>query len=91
MDRGPTGAAVDLGATLDGSSDCKLSKMRVYSVRPLTALGPGALGKAAHRHFPKPQKFEMGVSKGVPNFFFPNLKIASANITAIGCISFLIL
>jgi len=61
VDRGPTGAAVDLGATLAGSSDCKLSKMRVYSVRPLTALGPGALGKAAHRHFPKPQKFEMGV------------------------------
>jgi hypothetical protein len=75
VDRGPTGAAVDLGATLDGSSDCKLSKMRVYSVRPLTALGPGALGKAAHRHFPKPQKFEMGVSKGVPNFFFPNFKL----------------
>jgi hypothetical protein len=25
--------------------------------------------------------------KGVPNFFFPNLKIASANISAIGCTS----
>jgi hypothetical protein len=24
--------------------------------------------------------------RGVPNFFFPNLKIASANINAIGCI-----
>ena len=47
--RGRTGAAVDLGATLAGSSDCKLSKMRVYSVRPLTALGPGALGKAGPR------------------------------------------
>jgi hypothetical protein len=44
---------VDLGATLPGSSDYKLSKMRGVSVRPLTALGPGALGKAAHRHSPR--------------------------------------
>ena len=55
--RGPTGAAVDLGATLAGSSDCRLSKMRACSVRPLPALGPGALGKAAHRHFPQPFYF----------------------------------
>ena len=48
---------VDLGATLPGSSDYKLSKMRGVSVRPLTALGPGALGKAAHRHFPQPFYF----------------------------------
>jgi hypothetical protein len=49
--------AVDLRATLPGSSDYKLSKMRGVSVRPLTALGPGALGKAAHRHFPQPFYF----------------------------------
>ena len=55
--RGPTGAAVDLGATLAGSSDCRLSKMRACSVRPLPALGPGALGKAAHRHFLQPFYF----------------------------------
>jgi len=42
---------VDLGATLPGSSDYKLSKMRGVSVRPLTALGPGALGKAAQPPF----------------------------------------
>ena len=34
--------------------------MRACSVRPLPALGPGALGKAAHRHFPQ------------PFYFFPN-------------------
>jgi hypothetical protein len=49
--------------------------MRVYSVRPLTALGPGALGKAAHRHFPKPQKFEMGVSKESPTSSFQIFKL----------------
>ena len=57
--RGPTGAAVDLGATLAGSSDCRLSKMRACSVRPLPALGPGALGKAAiaifHSRFISPK------------------------------------
>jgi len=52
--RGRTGAAVDLGATLAGSSDCRLSKMRACSVRLLPTLGPGALGKADHRHFPQP-------------------------------------
>ena len=52
--RGRTEAAVDLGATLAGSSDCRLSKMRACSGRPLPALGPGALGKAARRHFPLP-------------------------------------
>jgi hypothetical protein len=31
--------------------------MRACSVRPLPALGPGALGKAAHRHFPQPFYF----------------------------------
>ncbi len=55
--RGPTGAAVDLGATLADSSDCRVSKMLACSVRPLPALGPGALGKAAHRHFPQPFYF----------------------------------
>ncbi len=44
--RGPTGAAVDLRATLAGSSDYRLSKMRPCSVRPLPALDPGAPGDA---------------------------------------------
>ncbi len=52
--RGRAVQAVDLGATLTDSSDYKLSKMRGVSVRPLTALGPGSLGKVAHRHFPHP-------------------------------------
>ena len=46
--------AVDLGATLTCRSDYKLSQMRGVSVRPLTALGRGSLGKAAHRHFAPP-------------------------------------
>ena len=50
-DHGRAVQAVDLGATLTCRSDYKLSQMRGVSVRPLTALGRGSLGKAAHRHF----------------------------------------
>ncbi len=35
-----------------GSSDCRLSKIRPCSVRPLTVFGPDTLGKETHRHFP---------------------------------------
>ena len=45
---------VELGATLTGSSEDKISQIRGVSVRPLTTLGPGSLGKAAHRHFAEP-------------------------------------
>ena len=38
-----------MGATLAGSFDSKLSKMRAFSDRLLTALGPGALGNASPR------------------------------------------
>ena len=51
--RGRTGAAVDLGATLADSSDCKLPKIRECSVRPLTALVLDALGKVPRLHFPQ--------------------------------------
>ena len=47
--RGRTGAALDLGATLAVSFDSNLSKMRAFSDRLLTALGPGALGNASPR------------------------------------------
>ena len=47
--RGRTGAAVDLGATQAVSFDSKISKMRAFSDRLLTALGPGALGNASPR------------------------------------------
>ena len=53
-DHGRAVQAVDLGATLTCRSDYKLSQMRGVSVRPLTALGRGSLGKAAHRHFAPP-------------------------------------
>ncbi len=43
--RGRTGAALDLGATLAGSFDSKLSKMRAFSDRPLTALGLSRSGR----------------------------------------------
>ncbi len=49
--------SVELGATLTGSSEDKISQMRGVSVRPLTALGPGSLGKAVkavHLHFAEP-------------------------------------
>jgi hypothetical protein len=47
--RGRTGAALDPGATLAGSFDSKLSKMRALSYRLITALGPGALTNAFPR------------------------------------------
>ncbi len=50
--RGRTGAALDLGATLAGSSGQNISASGL-SEHPLTALGPGALGKAVHVHFPE--------------------------------------
>ena len=43
--RGRTGAALDLGATLAGSFDSNLSKMRAFSDRPLTALGLARSGR----------------------------------------------
>jgi hypothetical protein len=43
--RGRTGAALDLGATLAGSFDSKLSTMRAFSDRPLTALGLARSGR----------------------------------------------
>jgi hypothetical protein len=43
--RGRTGAAADLGATLAGSSDCKQSKMRACSGRPLSSAFPHFFSK----------------------------------------------
>jgi hypothetical protein len=44
-------AALDLGATLAGSSNQNISVMSAFSDRLLTALGPGALGNASPRIF----------------------------------------
>ena len=48
-----TGAALDVGATLTGSSDENLGPTTGMCARPLTALGYVSLGKATPLHFHK--------------------------------------
>jgi hypothetical protein len=48
---GRTEAALDVGATLAGSSDENLDPTTGMCARPLTALGYVSLGKAALLHF----------------------------------------
>ena len=48
-----TGAALDVGVTLAGSSDENLGLMTGMCARPLTALGYVSLGKATPLHFHK--------------------------------------
>ena len=56
---GRTGAALDVGATLAGSSDENLGPTTGMCSRPLTALGYVSLGKATPLHFHKSFTFRL--------------------------------
>ena len=73
---GRTGAALDLVATLTGSSD-NLSKMQGLSDRALTELGPVTLGKSGPRHFSQVFYFPEKHFAIVSEFFLVKLRHCS--------------